>query len=357
MQRFTCPNCGADRIFDPASGKLRCTGCGTLASIAGQGSVAEHDLAAALQQAAANADGQLSATAMQVTCGGCGATVSFEPAQVAGQCPFCAVKIVMQPKLADPLIAPGAILPFALQQERANQAVREWIESRWFAPSQLRQLALVQGLSGVYVPFWSFSASTLTAYTGERGDNYTETVTRRQGEQTVTEQVVRTRWSGARGQVPAEFADLLVPATTSVQSIQLNDLEPWDLNQLTAYEPAYLAGFQAQRYQVPLADGFMLAKELMEPGIDNAIRREIGGDQQRIHERRTQYRDTGFRHVLLPIWIGAYHFQGKVFQVMVNARTGEVQGDRPYSPAKIALAIVLVLLVVALIWASSTTAR
>ena len=350
MQRFACASCGAERVFDPASGKLRCTGCGSLESVAGAGDVAEHDLASALQRASANAAGQFSATAMQVTCGGCGATVSFEPPQVAGQCPFCGVKLVMQPKLADPLIAPGAILPFALQQERANQAVREWIHSRWFAPGELRQLALVQGLSGVYVPFWSFSASVSTAYSGERGDNYTETVTRQQGGQTVTEQVTRTRWSGSGGQVTVEFADLLVPATRAVQSIQLNDLEPWDLNQLTPYEPAYLAGFQAQRYTVPLADGFTLAKELMEPGIDAAIRQDIGGDQQRIHERRTRYRDTGFRHVLLPIWIGAYHFQGKLFQVMVNARTGEVQGDRPYSSTKIALAVLLAVALAAVVW-------
>lgn len=350
MQRFTCAGCGADRIFDPATGKLRCTGCGALVSVTGTNDVAEHDLAAALTQASALADGHLSTTALQITCGGCGATVSFEPPKVAGQCPFCAAKLVAQPKAEDPLIAPGAILPFALAQDRANQQVRQWIASRWFAPSELRNLALVQGLSGVYVPFWSFSASTHTDYTGERGDNYTETVTRMQGQQQVTEHVTRTRWRGAQGQVEVDFQDLLVPATQSVQSIKLNDLEPWDLNQLTSYEPAYLAGFQAQRYQVPLADGFAISKELMAPGIDAAIRRDIGGDQQRIHQRRTRYRDTGFRHVLLPIWIGAYHFQGKVFQVMVNARTGEVQGDRPYSALKIALAILAVLLVVAVIW-------
>lgn len=350
MQRFVCSSCGADRAFDPGSGQLRCTGCATLESISGSGDVAEHDLSTALHEAAASADGRLSATAQQVTCAGCGATVAFEPPQVAGQCAFCAAKLVMQPKLADPLIAPGAILPFSMQQERANQQVRAWIESRWLAPSELRQLALVQGLSGVYVPFWSFSAATLSRYTGERGDNYTETVMQRQGEQTVATQVVRTRWSGASGEVHADFRDLLVPATRSVENIKLNDLDPWDLEKLTPYEPAYLAGFQAQRYQVPLEDGFVLAKQLMAPEIEAAARADIGGDQQRIHDLRTRYRDTRFRHVLLPIWIGAYHFQGKVFQVMVNARTGEVQGDRPYSTWKIALLVVLVLLVLATFW-------
>jgi len=48
----------------------------------------------------------------------------------------------------------------------------------------------------------------------------------------------------------------------------------------------------------------------------------------------------------LPVWIGAYRFQGKVYQVAVNARTGEVQGERPYSAAKIALLIAVILLVI-----------
>lgn len=349
MQRFACPACGADRVFDPASGKLRCTGCGVREAIGGAGDTSEHDLEGALRQAAARPDGHLSATAQSVTCGGCGAAVTFEPPQVAGQCPFCAAKLVAQPRAEDPLIAPGAILPFATRQEEANQRVKSWIESRWFAPNALRHLALVQGLSGVYVPFWSFSCDTRSRYTGERGDAYYETVTRMSGQQQVTEQVRRVQWSGAEGQVDCAFADVLVPAMTSVQRIQLNDLDPWDLDKLVPYDPAYLAGFQAQRYQVELEEGFATARQLMQPRIQAAVCRDIGGDEQRVHSIDTRYRDTAFRHVLLPIWIGAYHFNGKVFQVMVNARTGEVQGDRPYSTAKIALAILAAVVLIAVV--------
>lgn len=349
MQRFVCPACGADRVFDPASGKLRCTGCGTLEAITGDTETAEHDLDAALRSAAVEPEGHMSTTALSITCTGCGATVEFEPPKVAGQCPFCAAKLVAQAKAPDPLIAPGAILPFATQQQQANQQVRGWIESRWFAPNALRQLALVQGLSGVYVPFWSFSCDTHSSYTGERGEAYYETVQRRVGEQIVSEQVRRVNWYGRQGQVNCRFNNLLVPATTSVQRIKLNDLDPWDLDKLTAYDPAYLAGFQAQRYQVALADGFASARELMEPQIRQAVRRDIGGDEQRIHSVNTRYRDASFRHVLLPIWIGAYHFNGKVFQVMVNARTGEVQGDRPYSAVKIGLLVVAIVLVIVIL--------
>ncbi len=48
--------------------------------------------------------------------------------------------------------------------------------------------------------------------------------------------------------------------------------------------------------------------------------------------------------------MGAYRFQAKVYQVLVNARTGEVQGERPYSAVKIALLVALILLAAVILW-------
>jgi hypothetical protein len=35
------------------------------------------------------------------------------------------------------------------------------------------------------------------------------------------------------------------------------------------------------------------------------------------------------------VWISAYRYQNKAYQFIINARTGEVQGERPYSILKI----------------------
>jgi hypothetical protein len=86
--------------------------------------------------------------------------------------------------------------------------------------------------------------------------------------------------------------------------------------------------------------------------IQEDVRTNIGGDEQRVDHVQTEYSDVMFRHLLLPVWIGAYRFQSKVYQVVVNARTGEVQGERPYSAGKIALlvgTIVLVILIIILL--------
>jgi len=129
--------------------------------------------------------------------------------------------------------------------------------------------------------------------------------------------------------------DVLVPATTSVSRTRLASLEPWDLPSLKPYEPIFLPGFKAQRYQVDLPAGFEEAKTIIAPFIREDVKEDIGGDEQRIHEIVTSYSAVTFKHLLLPVFIGAYRFRERVYQVLVNARTGEVQGDRPYSFWKI----------------------
>jgi hypothetical protein len=86
----------------------------------------------------------------------------------------------------------------------------------------------------------------------------------------------------------------------------------------------------------------------MQNAIDAAIRRDIGGDQQRISAQTTVVDEIRFKHLLLPVWVGSYRYAGKTYQVVVNGQSGEVEGDRPFSIIKIAFAVLLALIVVAI---------
>ena len=87
----------------------------------------------------------------------------------------------------------------------------------------------------------------------------------------------------------------------------------------------------------------------MEDVIEQTVRRDIGGDKQRISTLRTQWHALGYKHVLLPIWLLTVIYQQRPFQVLINGVTGEVQGQRPYSKVKIALAVLAALIVVGVI--------
>ena len=198
-----------------------------------------------------------------------------------------------------------------------------------FLPKTLKMLAQQQGLSGMYLPFWTFDAHTVNDYRGERGTHYYEHERDSDGD---LERVEKTRWEPASGQMTIPFNDVLVAASEAMDAEKLKRLWPriWAGN-LEPYSPAYLAGFKAQRYQVPLKQGFEIAQKRMEASIRGLINRDIGGDDQKIHEISTVYSQEAFRYILLSGWLMSYRYQGETYQVMVNAQTGKVLGERPLS--------------------------
>ena len=345
INRFLCPNCAANMSFDAALGKLLCPYCGYAKEVESSLNVEEKSYEAFLRPDA-NLLQPMARDAMQVNCSTCGAIVQFTPPDTATECAFCGGKIVAQPKSADPLIAPEGVLPFKVTQKEADSALKSWLASRWFAPSKLKEFARPDKLSSVYIPYWTYDADSYSTYTGERGEHYYVTESYTENGQQKTRQVRRTRWYSASGAVDVSFNDVCVPATQSLSQKHLNELEPWDLQALQTYEPAFLSGHKAQTYQISLPQGFEVFKGIAGSQINYAVRRDIGGDEQRIYNVSTNFSAITFKHILLPVYAGAYNFNNKIFQIVINARTAEVQGERPYSWVKILLFVSFIIMII-----------
>ena len=351
VRRYHCPACGADLLFEPKNGALTCPYCGHSEQIpASAEQVIEERSYEAYLRLRPEQMQAIAPNALEVQCNSCGALVTFTPPEVARTCDFCGAAIVAQPKTADPIVSPEAVLPFYIQKQQATAAIRQWISSRWFAPNALKKFASHEGIDGVYLPYWTYDAYTTSHYTGERGEYYYETEhyteTDAQGNRVEKSREVRkTRWYSTSGTVQRWFDDLLVPATRSLPQNRLIALEPWDLVQLKPYDPAFLSGYKAQRYQVGLPEGFEHAKQMAARVIESDVRSDIGGDEQRIGNISTHYSGITFKHIMLPVYVGAYRLNQKLYQIVINGRTGEVQGDRPYSWVKIALFVMAILFV------------
>ena len=349
-RQFPCKHCGASLAFAPGTRALKCPYCNTLNEIADDGSAVEElDYQTQLQQLAA---GQDEHEAVVVHCDGCGAESTLPPGTSAGTCPFCG-RAVVATGTTKCLIKPRSLLPFAIDRNRATPQFAQWLAGLWFAPSALKSAADRGKLVGVYLPAWTYDCATTSPYTGHRGDHYwvTETYTEYvDGKpQTRTRQVQRTRWSSAWGTVYVPFDDLLVLADRSLPDRLRSQLVGWDLMHLTPYADEFLSGFVAETYQVDLPSGFEVAKQLMEGPIEQAIRQDIGGDEQTISTVDTQYAAITFKHVLLPVWMSAYRFGDRTFHFVINGRTGQVFGERPWSAVKISIAIVLALLLILIV--------
>lgn len=343
QREFPCRQCGAGLHYEPGTTVLKCPYCGTENEIPqSEVAVEELDYLSTLAQAA---DTEETVEALTVKCPSCGAESTLEPNVTAERCPFCGTAIVAQ-AVSTRVIKPRSLLPFEIKREIALASFRQWIASRWFAPSDLKKYAESGRMDGLYIPFWTYDCDTTSRYTGERGDNYTvtESYTDSKGRRQ-TRTVTRIRWHSVSGTVYNNFNDVLVLASTSLPHKYTEALEPWDLHQLVPFTPEFLSGFRAESYNIDLAGGFTRAKEIMDDTIRSSICSDIGGDHQRIHTVNTRYDHITFKHILLPIWLSAYRYREHPYRFLVNARTGEVQGERPYSWIKITLFVLFLLAV------------
>lgn len=355
VDSYACARCGAPTSFKPGSDSLACDHCSAIAPIvATRDPIPTYDVFGKTAIASLGA-AELTRGGHEVSCKVCGArAISTRQAE---RCAFCDSPLVVEVDAGTRAIPPGALLPFAIDRATANARFRAWLESRWFAPRDLVKRAKSDAMAGVYLPYWTYDAATRTSYDGERGIHYYETETYTENGETKTREVQRTRWHAAAGTVEVDFTDVLVCASPALSRKLLERLEPWDLDALRGYDGRYLAGFAAERYRVEPADGFTTAYERMEPKIRSAICRDIGGDEQRISTMNVEYDRAGFRHLLLPLWLSAFRYDDRVFHVTVNARTGEVAGERPWSAAKIVLLVVAIAAIVAAIIILATHRR
>lgn len=365
--KFPCKSCGAELVFEPGSTTLKCPYCNTINQIElSHEPLEEIDYTSTLQNLEDEGD---HVEIIESRCQSCHAEVQLDEKTASQNCPFCGSGLIAH-NISKRLIKPRAIVPFAVPLKVAREKFRKWLASRWFAPSSLRHMASVEGdatytnasgLAGLYLPYWTYDCRTTTPYTGQRGDHYYVTVPRTRmingKSQTVMERERRTRWSLASGNVANTFDDVLVPASTSIPGEQLAALGEWNLSESVVYQDDFLSGFRAESYTIGLPQGFVGAQRIMETGIRAAICRDIGGDEQRITSMAPQYLTITFKHLLLPIWVSAYRFNGVVHRFLVNGQTGEIFGQRPYSAWKIAAACVAMLCTLAVLILLLSTAK
>lgn len=351
-----CSCCGAKLTFLPGTHSLKCEFCGTINEIKidenlRQEAVKELDYLSVVAELKNEGSSQAQEI-HTVKCQSCGAETTFDENVVSSKCDFCGSPLTVNKNQTVKKIKPKALLPFSVERFQGEEMYRQWLKSLWFAPSDLKKNAeKSEVLSGVYLPYWTFDAKTVTNYRGKRGDNYytEETYKNAQGQEQ-TRQVKHTNWSMKSGVVRNVFDDIIQAASSSLPSSFLNSLQPWNLQDLVAYDEKFMSGFKAETYSVDIEKGFDGAKKIMDSEINKSIRKDIGGDEQQIDSKNVNISDITFKHILLPIWISSYRYNGKSYRFVVNGQNGKVRGDRPYSTIKIVGTIVGILALLSILF-------
>jgi len=367
IDTLTCANCGAILHYQPGTDHLRCEYCGTENTIPQNPSTVEKPGAITTELTKDPYEEYLDATnlkvgkttrAMIVSCKNCGASTTLRQGILADSCPFCAAPLVIDQSELKEVREPNAVLPFMIDNKQALQLFKSWLKGLWFAPDALvkntKEFHGTNKLQGIYLPYWNFDADTTTPYEGQRGEYYyvTETyyVTVNGRQEARTRQVRHTRWYHASGTVFEQFRDMLVKASQSIDKSVEEKLEPWNIQKFRPFDERYLSGFKAEIYQVEPPQAYKDAQRRMDAFIYQSICQDIGGDVQRVDGYDTNFHDVKIQYTLLPVWISSYHFNKKLYNFYINACTGEVIGERPYSFWKIFFLVISILAAIGVIY-------
>ncbi len=338
---FPCECCGAVLKYKPGTTFLHCEYCGADTPIQTKVVININELD--YMQHIRHVEELNTRNTNIIKCRKCGAESTFDENMKSMECPYCGTPLIEADAHYERLFKPSYLLPFQISGKEIDDCLHKWLRKLWFAPGNLKQQARCsEKMQGVYIPCWTYDAQTETQYTGQRGVTYTTSVGTGKNRRTV----IRTAWSYRAGNISLFFDDVMVPASKLIASGTVAKIEDWDTENLVEMDNRFLSGFITEKYIINLTQGFEIAQGKMATQIDSAIRRDIGGDKQRILSKNTRYDNIKFKLILLPVYMSSYLYGKKVYHFFVNGRTGEVTGDRPYSTLKIVFTIILGLLLI-----------
>lgn len=353
QKEINCTQCGSKLVFAPGVDSLKCTNCGHVNEIKVDqqkryDALREIDYFRFINETSTVFYQQEEVTALK--CQTCGAETSVDANTISTECAFCGAPLVKDQQQITKLIAPAAILPFKIDQKQCGVSFQNWMKKLWFLPNKAKIYCRPEKFQGIYTPYWTYDANTRTSYSGQRGDAYyrTETYTDSSGK-SQTRQVREINWTNVSGTVFDDFDDVLILASKNLPEKITKRLKSWNLNDLQPYDKRYMSGFKAESYSIDVKIGYEEAKKIMDEYIYAHIRRDIGGDEQRVFSKNTTYNNVKFKHILLPLWLSTYRYNNKIYRLVVNGQTGEVRGERPYSALKIILFVLLIIAIIAAI--------
>lgn len=324
-QALKCPQCGGQVSAQVSSGLFACAYCGytvDLQTDAGNPHPVSDRLEQALDFVLPTGRGHSWAAARQhLGCESCGATCLLLPGQVAVQCSYCGSnQLVVSPELKE-LIDPQVIALIQVDERQAVGLAQQWLRKGLFAPDDLVKAARGLQLRQAYYSCWTFDGTIEARWTCE--------VKESNGNQ--------ERWESVSGAHTEFFNEVLVSGVHALKESELASIEPFNLVEVREFKDEYLAGWPTIIYDRPLADASLLAREKvikrLRPQLYNLA--ALGKEKRNLSLNGSNWSGMTFKHILLPLWIGAYRYQGRDYRLLVNGQTGKVGGYKPQDRVKV----------------------
>ncbi len=325
IQNYKCPACGGILQFSSREQKLVCANCKSAYAVnefeAAGGLGAAGDYQAQPQTWNVQADGLVT-----YSCKSCGGEVVGDQSMASTKCPYCDSPIVISGQFSG-AARPDAIIPFKLNKHAAKEKLKEHMSSAKMVPSVFKSENHLQELKGVYVPFWLYDADVYAQANFE--------ATKEKKWSDATYNYTETSYFQVMRGGTMSFRNIPADASSKFNDQLMDSIEPFNTDEATAFSPAYLAGYLAEKYDVSFVECMPRADERIKNTSVNLLKGQVRDYKSvRVENSNYQKMQSGGKYALFPVWLLNTTWNGQKFTFAMNGQTGKMVGDLPFSLGK-----------------------
>lgn len=323
---YTCPDCGAEMVYDIKRRKLHCDHCSKEMELSQVSSLGTEDLSAA--KTSDKMEGDILA-GQEYHCPNCGGLMVAKDKETSTNCAYCGAPMILADRLSGKR-RPAKLLPFQMDRQDAEKAFRKWCRNGRFSPRGFTSAENIQRLRGMYIPYWLFQFDTRVDISAQA----TRVRVFRQGDYQITE----TEFYDIQRAYKLQYKDIPLDASQQLEDSEMAKLEPFNFSELKAFNMPYLAGFDSSSYDFDETEMAPSAKSKVEKYARDYAQGAVSGYSMvhlNSHTINFEREDEAF--IFVPIWFVDYNYHGKVYKFMMNGQNGRIAGTPPTSRGKIAV--------------------
>lgn len=362
---FHCPSCNGSMVFDVATQSMLCKHCGTTrdpqeyvvrdrgvvtcancgASLrTPQGTIAKFcpkcgqksDAAPAASESDESSTPQEEQSLAHFACQNCGAELEGTDDSMIGFCPYCGGQsMIRESATASEL---ERIIPFKVDKEKCMELYRNYTKKVWCLPKEFKDPSFIQNFVGIYMPYYQYDV-----HLGAASVTGTKTVVSNSRYDEINHYAIDAS-------VEATYKRGVSFDASKYLDDQISErVQPFDLELLEPFTPAYLAGFYADASTVEPQLYIEDAKEAASDDLVGIISRrmkESDGISVSSKNAQIEAQTLGHHSALLPLWFLTWRNKDRVAYAVINGATGKVVSDLPLDLTQFAIRCGIVSVVV-----------
>ncbi len=335
LLEYKCPNCGGAVKFDSEIQKMDCPFCDAefeIDELKAYNEELENETAEDMSWTSASSEfsSEEQKGLKSYICNSCGGEIVTESTTLAASCPFCDSPVVMTENMKG-YLRPDYVIPFKLDKAAAKEGFAKHLKNKKLLPKLFKTDAHIDEIKGIYVPFWLFDADADASLRFRATRKFTWSDSRYIYTRTSHYSLFR-----AGG---VSFMRVPVDGSEKMPDDLMESLEPYSFDGALDFNSAYLAGYLADKYDVPLVTCESRANERIKASVENIFRETVdpGFAGVTLENSNISLQNSISKYALYPVWLLNTTYQGKRHTFAMNGQTGKFVGNLPVDKVKAAL--------------------